>query len=59
MTQGSLQAASFRTDDLDATFERLQALGAEVLSEPQSQSWGVRDCAFRGLSGNLVRVAQA
>ena len=59
VTQGSLQAAIFRADDLDATFERLQASGAEVLSEPASQPWGARDCAFRDPSGNLVRIAQA
>lgn len=56
--QGSMQAAIFRTDDLDATFEKLRASGAEVLQEPASQPWGVRDCAFRDPSGNLVRIAQ-
>jgi catechol 2,3-dioxygenase-like lactoylglutathione lyase family enzyme len=59
VTQGSLQAAIFRTDDLDATFERVRASGAEVLQEPASQPWGARDCAFRDPSGNLVRIAQA
>ena len=59
VTQGSLQAAIFRSDDLDATFERLRASGAEVLEEPTSQPWGARDCAFRDPSGNLVRIAQA
>jgi catechol 2,3-dioxygenase-like lactoylglutathione lyase family enzyme len=59
VTKGSLQAAIFRTDDLDATFERLRASGAEVLQEPASQPWGARDCAFRDPSGNLVRIAQA
>ena len=59
VTQGSLQAAIFRSDDLDATFERLKASGAEVLEEPTSQPWGARDCAFRDPSGNLVRIAQA
>ncbi|HEU0103865.1 MAG TPA: VOC family protein [Mycobacteriales bacterium] len=59
VTQGSLQAAIFRTDDLDATFEKVRASGAEVLSEPASQPWGARDCAFRDPSGNLVRIAQA
>ena len=57
--QGSLQAAILRTDDLDATFERVRSSGAEVLQEPASQPWGVRDCAFRDPSGNLVRIAQA
>ena len=31
VTQGSLQAAIFRTDDLDTTFEKVRASGAEVL----------------------------
>jgi catechol 2,3-dioxygenase-like lactoylglutathione lyase family enzyme len=57
--QGSLQAAILRSDDLDTTFEKVRASGAEVLQEPASQPWGVRDCAFRDPSGNLVRIAQA
>lgn len=57
--QGSLQAAIFRADDLDAAFEKVRASGAEILQEPASQPWGVRDCAFRDPSGNLVRMAQA
>ena len=59
VTQGSLQAAIFRSDDLDTTFEKVRASGAEVLQEPASQPWGARDCAFRDPSGNLVRIAQA
>ena len=59
VTKGSLQAAIFRSDDLDTTFEKVRASGAEVLQEPVSQPWGARDCAFRDPSGNLVRIAQA
>jgi len=59
VTQGSLQAAIFRSDDLDATFEKVRASGAEVLEEPTTQPWGVRDCAVRDPSGNLVRIQQA
>ncbi len=59
VTQGSIQAAIFRADDLDATFERVRESGAEVLQEPVAQPWGARDCAFRDPSGNLVRIAQA
>ena len=60
VTQGSLQAAIFRADDLDATFEKVRASGsAEILQEPTSQPWGARDCAVRDPSGNLVRIAQA
>jgi len=59
MTQGSLQAAIFASDDLDSTFEKVLSAGVEVLEEPKQQPWGVRDCAVRDPSGNLVRIAQA
>jgi len=59
VTTGSLQAAIFAASDLDATFDKVRASGAEVLQEPTAQPWGVRDCAFRDPSGNLVRIAQA
>lgn len=59
VTKGSIQAAIFRAEDLDDTFEQVRASGAEVLQEPKSQPWGARDCAFRDPSGNLVRIAQA
>ena len=58
VTKGSIQAAIFSASDLDVTFERVLASGAEVLQEPKSQPWGARDCAFRDPSGNLVRIAQ-
>jgi catechol 2,3-dioxygenase-like lactoylglutathione lyase family enzyme len=59
VTKGSLQAAVFTTDDLDATFEQVRASGVgEVLQEPADQPWGARDCAFRDPSGNMVRIAQ-
>jgi catechol 2,3-dioxygenase-like lactoylglutathione lyase family enzyme len=58
VTKGALQAAIFSAEDLDATFEKVRASGAEVLQEPTSQPWGARDCAFRDPSGNLVRIAQ-
>jgi catechol 2,3-dioxygenase-like lactoylglutathione lyase family enzyme len=59
VTQGALQAAIFRADNLDETFEKVRASGAEVLQEPVSQPWGARDCAFRDPSGNLIRIAAA
>ncbi|MBN9194107.1 MAG: VOC family protein [Microbacterium sp.] len=48
----------FTTDDVDATFERIRATGAEVLQEPIAQPWGPRDCAFRDPSGNHIRINQ-
>ena len=59
LTKGSLPIIVFKTDDLDATFERVRASGAEVLQEPMDQGWGPRDSAFRDPSGNTVRIAQA
>jgi uncharacterized glyoxalase superfamily protein PhnB len=48
----------FRTDDCDATFEKIRAAGAEVIQEPIDQPYGVRDCAVRDPSGNMVRFSQ-
>ncbi|WP_331771981.1 VOC family protein (plasmid) [Embleya sp. NBC_00888] len=58
LVKGVLPMVVFRTDDLDATFERVRASGAEVLQEPIDQPWGPRDCAFRDPSGNMVRISQ-
>ncbi len=59
LTKGVLPVSVFRTDDLDAAFERVRASGAEVLQEPIDQPWGPRDCAFRDPSGTTVRISQA
>ena len=59
LTQGVLPMLVFSTDDLDATYERVRASGAEVLQEPIDQQWGPRDCAFRDPSGNTVRISAA
>ncbi|MFJ3217520.1 VOC family protein [Kitasatospora sp. NPDC086801] len=58
MARGLLRAVNFRTEDCDATFERIRAAGAEVLQEPMDQHYGVRDCAFRDPAGNTVRFSQ-
>ncbi len=55
MAKGTYARIILATADLDATFERLQAAGAEVVQEPTEQPYGVRDCAFRDPAGNLVR----
>ena len=58
MAKGMLGRIIFATDDCDATFERIRAAGAEVMQEPMDQPYGVRDCAFRDPSGNMLRFAQ-
>jgi catechol 2,3-dioxygenase-like lactoylglutathione lyase family enzyme len=56
LAKGALNGVLFRVSDVDATFERVRASGAEVLQEPIDQPYGVRDCAFRDPSGNHVRI---
>ncbi|MEU0631133.1 VOC family protein [Streptomyces sp. NPDC005989] len=56
MAKGTYAIITLATPDLDATFDRLQAGGAEVVQEPTEQPYGVRDCAFRDPAGNLIRI---
>ncbi|MEE1772662.1 VOC family protein [Streptomyces sp. JV185] len=56
MAKGTYAVITLATADLDATFDRLQAGGAEVVQEPTEQPYGIRDCAFRDPAGNLVRI---
>jgi uncharacterized glyoxalase superfamily protein PhnB len=56
MAKGTYAIITLATDDLDGTFERLQAGGAEVVQEPTEQPYGIRDCAFRDPAGNLIRI---
>ena len=58
MAKGTYASLVLATDDLDGTFERVQARGAEVVQEPTEQPYGVRDCAFRDPAGNTVRIQE-
>ncbi|WP_346618397.1 VOC family protein [Blastococcus montanus] len=58
IAKGNYTAVTLASDDLDAEFTRIEAAGAEVLQEPTDQDYGVRDCAFRDPSGNLIRINQ-
>ncbi|WP_399891815.1 VOC family protein [Streptomyces sp. BBFR51] len=58
LAKGLLRGVILTTDDVDATFERIRAAGAEVLQEPVDQPYGVRDCAFRDPAGNMLRFNQ-
>jgi uncharacterized glyoxalase superfamily protein PhnB len=59
MAKGTYAIILLATKDLDGTFQRLQAGGAEVVQEPTEQPYGVRDCAFRDPAGNLIRINEA
>ncbi|MEU9460587.1 VOC family protein [Streptomyces sp. NPDC048312] len=56
MAKGTYAVITLATTDLDGTFDRLQAGGAEVVQEPTEQPYGIRDCAFRDPAGNLIRI---
>ncbi|MGH8083035.1 MAG: VOC family protein [Lysobacter sp.] len=58
MAKGTYAMIILTSDDLDGTFERIQASGAEVVQEPTDQPYGVRDCAFRDPAGNHIRINQ-
>ncbi|MCX4529753.1 MULTISPECIES: VOC family protein [unclassified Streptomyces] len=58
LAKGMLRGVIFSTDDVDAAFARIRDAGGEVLQEPVDQPYGVRDCAFRDPSGNMLRFNQ-
>jgi len=58
LAKGLLRGLNFKTADLDATFDRVAATGAEVIQEPMDQSYG-RDCAFRDPAVNMIRIMQS
>ena len=58
MAKGTYARLVLGTPDLDGTFEKVQASGAEVVQEPTEQPYGVRDCAVRDPAGNMIRIQE-
>jgi catechol 2,3-dioxygenase-like lactoylglutathione lyase family enzyme len=58
MAKGSYFGANLATHDLDGTFAKLEAGGAEIVQEPIQQDYGVRDCAVRDPAGNMLRIQE-
>jgi catechol 2,3-dioxygenase-like lactoylglutathione lyase family enzyme len=58
IAKGALNGVHFHADDLDASFEKVRAAGAEIVQGPTDQPWGTRDFAVRDPSGNLLRIDQ-
>lgn len=44
----------FNVEDTDAEYDRLLALGAEMLCEPTTHPWGARSFQFRDPDGNIL-----
>lgn len=59
LAKGTLGGVIFNSSNLDATFEKLRAAGADIVQDPTDQPWGVRDCAVRDPAGNMIRINQA
>jgi catechol 2,3-dioxygenase-like lactoylglutathione lyase family enzyme len=58
MAKGTYARILLAAADLDGTFERVRAAGAEVVQEPTEQPYGIRDFAVRDPAGNLIRIQQ-
>lgn len=58
MAKGTYGWILLATQDLDGTFDQVQATDAEVVQEPTLQPYGIRDCAFRDPAGNLIRIRE-
>ncbi|WP_426560365.1 VOC family protein [Angustibacter sp. McL0619] len=58
MAKGTYGSILLATKDLDTTFEKLDAGGADIVQEPTEQPYGVRDCAVRDPAGNMVRIQE-
>lgn len=58
MAKGTYASLMLATTDLAATFDRIQAGGADIVQEPTDQPWGMRDCAVRDPAGNMIRIQE-
>jgi catechol 2,3-dioxygenase-like lactoylglutathione lyase family enzyme len=58
MAKGTYGNINLATKDVDETFARIQSEDVEIVQEPTDQPYGIRDCAFRDPSGNLIRIQQ-
>jgi predicted enzyme related to lactoylglutathione lyase len=44
----------FNVEDVDSEYNRISALGAEMLNEPTTHPWGVRSFQFKDPDGNIL-----
>ena len=54
--RGDEMILDFEVGDVDAEYERIAGLGAEVVTPPTTQPWGSRSMIFRDPGGNMVNV---
>jgi uncharacterized glyoxalase superfamily protein PhnB len=58
MAKGTYAIIVLATEDLDGTFELLQASDTEIVQEPMVQPYGIRDCAVRDPAGPMIRIKE-
>ena len=58
MAKGTHGMLLLSTDDLEATFDRIQAADVEIVDEPTDQPYGIRDCSVRDPAGNMIKIQQ-
>ena len=46
--------ASFDVENVDAEYQRLLPLGAQMLNEPTTHPWGARSFQFKDPDGNIL-----
>ncbi|MFP4017239.1 MAG: VOC family protein [Halanaerobiales bacterium] len=61
MAPGSMQGAGygsltigFKVDDVDLEYERVRAMGVEIVKLPETYTWGTRSFWFKDPDGNIV-----
>ena len=58
MAKGTYAGLLLATEDVDATFEKLQGQDVDIVQEPIDQPYGIRDFAVRDPAGNLIRIQE-
>ncbi|MBP3645324.1 MAG: VOC family protein [Clostridia bacterium] len=55
---GQTICLAFTVDDLESEYQKLLALGAEIVEPPAKRPWGAINLSFRDPDGNLVYLRQ-
>ena len=56
-TAGARFQFTLAVEDVDATCERLQERGVELLNGPMDRPWGIRTASFRDPGGHIWEIA--
>jgi predicted enzyme related to lactoylglutathione lyase len=58
LAKGLLRGLNFSTSNLEETFDRVVASGADVVQEPMDMPYGTREAAVRDPAGNMIRLIE-